>query len=326
MIGNAPDFLDPDRPDTVRLEVADATALGERALGRIGFPAEEARIVTDQLIDNSIWVGRIIECTCRRSANRACDPSARASSAISAQSSASARITDIKPRDIAPLVDKMLDTPTEMRNAFVYLRGFLTWAYKRGYTESIPTARMEAPRKPESRSRVLTRDELAAIWRACPETDYGAIVKLCILSGQRLGQWAAVRREYVSGDTITWPDAVMKAGRPMTLPLTPAMHGLLPDRIGLLFPNDNGQPYSNWTKNKRRLDRASGIVTYVHHDFRRSLATTCAEELDIEPHIVEAILAHANGSAVSRVYNRATHFPKIRKALESYEQWLFGSE
>jgi hypothetical protein len=38
MIGNAPDFLDPDRPDTVRLEVGDATALGEQALRRIGFP------------------------------------------------------------------------------------------------------------------------------------------------------------------------------------------------------------------------------------------------------------------------------------------------
>src|ERR1700680_318768 len=54
MSGNAPDFLDPDRPDTVRLEVGDATALGEQALRRIGFPAEEARIITDQLIDNSL--------------------------------------------------------------------------------------------------------------------------------------------------------------------------------------------------------------------------------------------------------------------------------
>ena len=53
-ISNAPDFLDPDRPDCVRLEVADAARLGERALARIGFPAEEARIITDQLIDNSL--------------------------------------------------------------------------------------------------------------------------------------------------------------------------------------------------------------------------------------------------------------------------------
>lgn len=54
MIGNAPNFLDRDRPGAVRLEVADAAALGEKALARIGFAAEEARIVTDQLIDNSL--------------------------------------------------------------------------------------------------------------------------------------------------------------------------------------------------------------------------------------------------------------------------------
>ncbi len=52
MLGNAPDFLDPDRPDARRLDVVEARALGERTLARIGFPAEEARIVTDQLIDN----------------------------------------------------------------------------------------------------------------------------------------------------------------------------------------------------------------------------------------------------------------------------------
>jgi len=54
MRGNAPDFLDPDRPDTRRLDVAEATALAETTLMRIGFPRDEARIVTDQLIDNSL--------------------------------------------------------------------------------------------------------------------------------------------------------------------------------------------------------------------------------------------------------------------------------
>jgi LDH2 family malate/lactate/ureidoglycolate dehydrogenase len=54
MTGNAPDFLDPDRPDARRLDVAEATALALRALDRIGYPTEEARIITDQLIDNSL--------------------------------------------------------------------------------------------------------------------------------------------------------------------------------------------------------------------------------------------------------------------------------
>lgn len=46
--------LDADRPDTVRLTVAEATALGERALERVGYSGEEARIIVDQLVDNAL--------------------------------------------------------------------------------------------------------------------------------------------------------------------------------------------------------------------------------------------------------------------------------
>ncbi len=51
---NTPEFLDLDRPDAVRLDVAHATALGTGALRRIGYPDDEAAIVVGQLIDNSL--------------------------------------------------------------------------------------------------------------------------------------------------------------------------------------------------------------------------------------------------------------------------------
>ena len=47
-------MLDADRPDGVRLSVAEARALGEAALQRIGYPADEAAIITDQLVDNAL--------------------------------------------------------------------------------------------------------------------------------------------------------------------------------------------------------------------------------------------------------------------------------
>ena len=47
-------YLDPDRPSAVRLGVAEAHALGEAALARIGYDGDDARIVVDQLIDNSL--------------------------------------------------------------------------------------------------------------------------------------------------------------------------------------------------------------------------------------------------------------------------------
>ena len=47
-------YLDPDRPDAVRLSVDEARRFAEGALGRIGYAEDDARINVDQLIDNSL--------------------------------------------------------------------------------------------------------------------------------------------------------------------------------------------------------------------------------------------------------------------------------
>ncbi len=47
-------LLDQDRPDTIRLSVTEATAIGEQALGHLGFADDEVRIIVDQLIDNAL--------------------------------------------------------------------------------------------------------------------------------------------------------------------------------------------------------------------------------------------------------------------------------
>ncbi len=48
------DLLDQDTPDTIRFSVAEATALGARALHRLGFPDDDVRIIVDHLIDNAL--------------------------------------------------------------------------------------------------------------------------------------------------------------------------------------------------------------------------------------------------------------------------------
>jgi LDH2 family malate/lactate/ureidoglycolate dehydrogenase len=48
------EVLDIDTPDTVRLSVAEAVALGERALTRVGYSGEDAKIIVDQLVDNAL--------------------------------------------------------------------------------------------------------------------------------------------------------------------------------------------------------------------------------------------------------------------------------
>jgi LDH2 family malate/lactate/ureidoglycolate dehydrogenase len=53
-MGEPSNYLDPNRPDAVRLSVVEARALGEGALAGIGYGEDDARIVVDQLIDNSL--------------------------------------------------------------------------------------------------------------------------------------------------------------------------------------------------------------------------------------------------------------------------------
>src|SRR2546428_8831490 len=47
-------LLDQDTPDTIRLSVAEATALGARALHSLGLPDDEVHIIVDHLIDNAL--------------------------------------------------------------------------------------------------------------------------------------------------------------------------------------------------------------------------------------------------------------------------------
>ena len=54
MAAKAEGLLDADTPDTVRLSAAEAAALGERALQRVGYSGEDARIIVDQLVDNAL--------------------------------------------------------------------------------------------------------------------------------------------------------------------------------------------------------------------------------------------------------------------------------
>jgi L-2-hydroxycarboxylate dehydrogenase (NAD+) len=47
-------LLDRDTPDTIRLSVVEATALGVQALRRLGFADDDGRIIVAQLIDNAL--------------------------------------------------------------------------------------------------------------------------------------------------------------------------------------------------------------------------------------------------------------------------------
>jgi len=86
-----------------------------------------------------------------------------------------------------------------------------------------------------------------------------------------------------------------------------------------------GNGFTGWQRAKQALDDhlVNVVDAWNLHDLRRSLATRMVE-LDVEPHIVEAILNHYSGhrSGVAGVYNCAKYARQIRSALTLWDDHL----
>jgi integrase len=179
----------------------------------------------------------------------------------------------------------------------------------------------------KSRDRVLSDKELKAIWKALPDNDYGAIVRLLVLTGQRASEISDLRWSEIDFDRnlIVLPSSRTKNHRAHIVPMTPMVRAILeaaPRRDGRDFVFGAGERgFSGWSKSKARLDAALNIAPFVIHDVRRSTATHMAE-IGIQPHIVEAVLNHVSGhrGGVAGIYNRAAYEAEKAQALTRWAE------
>jgi integrase len=223
-----------------------------------------------------------------------------------------------------------IETPQEHNAALRVGKTFFTWAVNRRYIIDNPMTGI-APHHVASRSRVLTDDEVRQVWTACHEMggQFGAIVKLLILTGQRRGEIAALRASWVQDGIIVFPATITKNKREHTIPLGAIATTLISQLSlsGLLFParGKSASPYSGWSKAKAALDRRLGgtVAPWTLHDLRRTFATRMAE-LGVQPHVIERILNHSSGqiSGIAATYNRATYLKEMREAVDSYERHI----
>jgi integrase len=232
------------------------------------------------------------------------------------------------------------------------LSTFFSWAMQRGHADVNPVIGTEK-NKEQSRERVLTPSELRAIWKATGEDQYGAIVKLLALTGQRESEIGNLRWSEVHEALIVLPPDRTKNRRPHVVPLSAAALAIIGqqeqrDERDLIFGRGDGG-FSGWSKSKERLDErikeATGkaLSHWTLHDLRRTFATYAggglpahqleklparekemARGLGILPHAVEAILNHVSGhkAGVAQVYNRSTYEREKRAALDLWAEHL----
>lgn len=221
--------------------------------------------------------------------------------------------------DVATALEA-IPSPSARAHALKDIRTFFNWCVPR-YLSASPCAGLKMQAQP-SRERVLTTDELKAVWNACEGT-FGTIVKLLILTGQRKMEIGSLQWSYISDNTITLPPEITKNGREHTFPLgTFAKSLLTPKGNGYVFRSskDPQEPYNGYTFHLKQLQKASGTSGWTLHDLRRTYATTHAQ-LGTPIHVIEKMLNHVSGSlaGVAGIYNRYSYAAEMREACITYE-------
>jgi integrase len=228
--------------------------------------------------------------------------------------------------------------PFQGYNSLGHLRRLLDWAEQSGEFSGFvsplkdikPAAWIDARKQP--RSRILSSDELRAVWRAAVEMGYpwGSIVQLLILSAQRLREisdlsWPEIDMD---GKVITIPAHRMKGGAPHLVPIAPQARALLesvPRFPGpYVFSLTGGvRSVGGFSRPKRLLDELSGVTGTRLHDLRRTARSGFSALAGFEDHVREAVIDHRR-SGIARVYDLHNYFSAKLDLLTQWEQRLLA--
>jgi integrase len=217
----------------------------------------------------------------------------------------------------------MRGSPAMAARTAAYGKAAYGWATRRGSLSSNPF--LNLPVAPtERRERVLSDDELGAIWRATDGAGpFNGIVRLLLLTGQRREEVAGMTWAELSDDLSTWtiPASRAKNGATHIVPLSAPAQDLLrgvPRSGELAFPGLRGT-FNGFSPAKAALDAKSGVTNWRLHDLRRTMATGL-QRLGVRLEVTEQVLNHVSGSraGIVGVYQRHDFASEKRAALDAW--------
>jgi integrase len=218
--------------------------------------------------------------------------------------------------------------PVAAARARASLMQLYAWAIKQGLAEANPVINTPIPDEHvRPRERVLSMDEIAAIWKACDRLSaYDTIVRLLIVTACRRQEIGSLRRSELDrkNGLLIIPAERAKSHRDFQLPIPPLAWKLIDDWCERsAFPDHlfSGKGFRAWAINKRALDARCGVTGWTLHDIRRSVATHLGD-MGVVPTAIEAILGHVLGSRVARTYNRSAYVNEIRVTLATWADRL----
>ncbi len=236
-------------------------------------------------------------------------------------------------RDIGRITDRMTGRGVTIgaSRTFEIVRKMFGWAVEQGLIEQNPCLGMKKPFQTRKRERVLSSDEIHAVWNGLAEAsisrDGQHVLKLCLITGQRLGEVAGMCRDEFNFETKMWtiPSWRSKNGHAHRVPLSDMALEIIEVALRratteFLFPGygkDDAVKSSSVGKAVRRCSAELGVPHWTAHDLRRT-AATCMADLGVAPHVIGHVLNHrtvTKASVTDQVYNRYSYDREKRAAL-----------
>ena len=257
------------------------------------------------------------------------------------------RLADLHRREINRVIDPILKRgrPVEAARSFEDIRALFRWGVARGDLDSNPIEGMRKPASPQPRERVLSDDEIATLWNGLPKAlarskECQRIIKLCLVTAQRVGEIAGMRREELDLNAQLWklPGARTKNKHKHTVPLSDLAVSIIEEALAdadegaeFVFPNAEGDgplPPSAVAKTITRAQKPDaegpqgrfGMDHWTAHDLRRS-AITCMAQLGIAPIVLGHVINHRSVTKAGVTLSVYTHYDHAKEKKHALDIW-----
>jgi integrase len=199
-----------------------------------------------------------------------------------------------------------------------------TVALDRGLIDAHPAARVLKRFAEQPRLRVLSDDELRALWTGL-DTHPGAAadaIRLRLLLGQRGDETAGMRWDEVDLETATWslPGTRTKNKRPHAVPLPATALALLKVRRKAVNQDEPRVfPELSLTSDAHKALGALHGGAYTWKDLRRTVGTRLGG-LGFDNTVIGRVLNHAKYTITDKHYNQYAYLDETRRALTAWDE------